>query len=114
MLEQSNMVCGASDAAKDGFFTTYYAINKIIFDYLTVKFDIDIAADVMAMLDKQQEGIPYYDLPNLDIFEPGQNEVVLDQRTDAAVSDLQVVLTHMVSEDNNELFISDQSFAKGQ
>ena len=114
MLEQSTMVCGASEAAKDGFFTTYYAINKIIFDYLTVKFDIDIATDVMALLDKQQEGIPFYDLPNLDIFQPGTNDVVLDQSTDAAISDLEVVLTHMISEDQNELFVSDQSFAKGQ
>ena len=38
LLHQTDTNCGDMPEAKDGYFTTYYAFNKIILDVITVKF----------------------------------------------------------------------------
>ena len=41
-LSQTDTNCGDMPEAKDGYFATYYAFNKIILDVITVKFDIQV------------------------------------------------------------------------
>ena len=40
LLSQTDTNCRDMPEARDGYFTTYYAFNKIILDVITVKFDI--------------------------------------------------------------------------
>ena len=40
LLSQTYITCGDMPEARDGYFTTYYAFNKIILDIITVKFHI--------------------------------------------------------------------------
>ena len=40
LLSQTDTNCGDMPEARDGYFTTCYAFNKIILDVITVKFDI--------------------------------------------------------------------------
>ena len=40
LLSQTDTNCGDMPEARDGYFTTYYAFNKIILDIITVKFNI--------------------------------------------------------------------------
>ena len=40
LLSQTDTNCGDMPEARDSYFTTYYAFNKIILDIITVKFDI--------------------------------------------------------------------------
>ena len=42
LLSQTDTSCGDMPEARDGYFTTYYAFNKIILDIITVKFDIQV------------------------------------------------------------------------
>ena len=42
LLIQTDINCGNMPEARDGYFTTYYAFNKIILDVITVKFDIQV------------------------------------------------------------------------
>ena len=39
LLSQTDTKCGDMPEPRDGYFTTYYAFNKIILDIITVKFD---------------------------------------------------------------------------
>ena len=42
LLSQTDTNCRDIPEARDGYFTTYYAFNKIILDVITVKFDIQV------------------------------------------------------------------------
>ena len=42
LLSQTDTNCGDIPEARDSYFTTYYAFNKIILDVITVKFDIQV------------------------------------------------------------------------
>ena len=42
LLSQTYTNCGDMPEARDGYFTTYYAFNKIILDIITVKFNIQV------------------------------------------------------------------------
>ena len=42
LLSQTDTNCRDMPEARDGYFTTYYAFNKIILDIITVKFDIQV------------------------------------------------------------------------
>ena len=58
--------------AKDGFFTTYYAFNKIVLDMLTEKFNIQVDDDMVTQLALLHSDIPGYDLPVLDFVSPAE------------------------------------------
>ena len=42
LLSQTDTNCGDNPEARDSYFTTYYAFNKIILEVITVKFDIQV------------------------------------------------------------------------
>ena len=42
LLSQTDTNCGDMSEARDGYFITYYAFNKIILDIITVKFSIQV------------------------------------------------------------------------
>ena len=47
LLSQTASNCGDMPEAKDGFFTTYYAFNKIVLDVLMEKFNIQVDDDTI-------------------------------------------------------------------
>ena len=56
--------------AKDGFFTTYYAFNKIALDVLMGKFNIQVDNDTVTQLVSLHSDIPGYDLPAINFVSP--------------------------------------------
>ena len=50
LLSQTASNCGDMPEAKDGFFTTYYALNKITLDMLMEKFNIQVDDDTTTQL----------------------------------------------------------------
>ena len=42
LLSYTNINCGNTPEARDGYFTTYYSFNKIVLDIITKKFDIQV------------------------------------------------------------------------
>ena len=52
--------------ARDGYFTTYYAFNKIILDIITVKFNIQVDDRTITQLTLLHDDIPGYYLLTLE------------------------------------------------
>ena len=89
LLSQTAPNCGDMQEAKDGFFTTYYAFNKIVLDVLTEKFNIQVDDDTITQLALLHCDIPGYDLPALDFVSPP--EEAQENHTH-----LEKVLIHMI------------------
>ena len=70
LLSQTAFNCGDMPEAKDGFFTTYYALIKIVLDVLTEKFNIQVDNATITQSTLLHSGIPGYDLPALDFVSP--------------------------------------------
>ena len=61
LLSQTTSNCGDMPEAKDGFFTTYHAFNKIVLDVLMEKFNIQVYNDTVTQLALLHSNIPGYD-----------------------------------------------------
>ena len=70
LLSQTASNCGDMPEAKDGFFTTYYAFNKIVLDVLMEKFNIQVDDDNVTHPALLNSDIPGYNLPALDFMSP--------------------------------------------
>ena len=70
LLSQIASDCGDMPEAKHGFFTAYYAFNKIVLDVLMEKFNIQIDDDTATQSELLHSDIPGYDLPALDFVSP--------------------------------------------
>ena len=70
LLSQTAFNCGGMPKVKDGFFTTYYAFNRIVLDMLMEKFDIQVDDDTITQLMLLHSDIPGYDLPAIDFVSP--------------------------------------------
>ena len=64
-LSQATSNCGGTPEVKDGFFTTYYAFNRIVLDVLMEKFDIQVDDNTITQLTLLHSDIPDYDLLSL-------------------------------------------------
>ena len=69
-LSQAASNCGGMPEVKDGFFTTYYALNRIVLDVLTEKFAVQIDEDTITQSTLLHSDIPGYDLPAIDFMSP--------------------------------------------
>ena len=56
--------------AKNGFFATYYAFNKIVVDVLMEKFNIQVDNDTVTQLALLHSDILGYDLPAINFVSP--------------------------------------------
>ena len=62
LLSQTDTNCGDMPEARDSYFTTYYAFNKIILDIITVKFDIQVDNKTITQSTLLHDDIPGYNL----------------------------------------------------
>ena len=63
LLSQTDTNCRNMPEARDGYFITYYAFNKIILDVITVKFDIQVDDRTITQSTLLHDDIPRYNLP---------------------------------------------------
>ena len=70
LQSQTASNCGDMPEVKDGFFTTYYAFNRIVLDVLMEKFDIKVDDDTITQLMLLHSDIPGYDLPAINFVSP--------------------------------------------
>ena len=70
LLSQTDTNCGDMPEARGGYFTTYYAFNKIILDITTVKFDIQVDDKTITQSTLLHDDIPGYNLLNLEFMLP--------------------------------------------
>ena len=74
LSSQTDTNCGDMPEARDGYFTTYYAFNKIILDVITVKFDFQVDDRTITQSTLLHDDIPGYNLPTLEFVLSSVND----------------------------------------
>ena len=85
LLSQTDNNCGDMPEDRDGYFTTYFAFNKIILDVITVKFNIQVDDRTITQSTLLHDDIPGYNLLTLEFVLPqvNNNEDILVQMINA-------------------------------
>ena len=99
LLIQTDTNCGDMPEARDGYFTTYYAFNKIILDFITVKFDIQVEDRTITQSTLLHDDIPGYNLLTLEFVLPPVNDnedLILKEENPEIYKHLENVLVHMM------------------
>ena len=95
--------------ARDSYFTTYYAFNKIILDDITVKFDIQIDDKTITQSTLLHDDIPGYNLPTLEFVLSPVNDgedLILKEENPEIYVHLENILVHMIDAQVNAIFKS--------
>ena len=98
LLSQTDTNCRDMPEARDGYFTTYYAFNKIILDVITVKFNIQVDDNTITQSALLHDDIPGYNLPTLELILPSEDDdkdLILEEENPGIYVHLENVLVHM-------------------
>ena len=98
---------------KYGFFTTYYAFNRIVLDVLMEKFDIQVDYDTVTQSTLLHSDIPGYDLPAINFVSPleeAQESHILKEEDSMIYTHLEKVLVHMTDEKDTQIFKSHNDY----
>ena len=109
--------CGDMPEAKDGYFTTYYAFNKIVLDILTEKFHMQVDDNTITQSTLLHNDIPGYDLPALNFVSPSEEpdgNQILEEENPQIYTHLENVLVHMIDEQDAQLFKSGNNYNRNQ
>ena len=103
--------------AKDGFFTTYYAFNKIVLDMLMEKFNIQVNDDTVTQSALLHSDILGYDLPAINFVSPqeeAQENHILEEEDSVIYTQLEKVLVHMIDKQDAQIFKSCDDYARNK
>ena len=114
LLSYTNINCGNTPEARDGYFTTYYSFNKIILDVITEKFDIQVDENTKTQATLLHDDIPGYDLPTIDFVQTSidndEDVSILEEDNLQIYAHLDNVLVHMIDNQQTAIFKSNQDF----
>ena len=103
--------------ARDGYFTTYYAFNKIILDVITVKFNIQVDDRTITQSTLLHDDIPDYNLPTLEFVLPPVNDdedLILKEENPEIYVHLENVLVHMIDAQDIAIFKSQKDYVRNK
>ena len=103
--------------AKDGYFTTYYAFNKIVSDVLKEKYHIQVDDNTFTQLTLPHNNIPAYDLPALDFVSPSEEpdeDQILEEENTQIYTHLENVLMHMNDKQDAQSFKSRNDYIRNK
>ena len=103
--------------ARDGYFTTYYAFNKIILDVVTVKFDIKVDNRTITQATLLHDDIPGYNLPTLEFGLPLVNDdedLILEEENLEIYAHLENILVHMIDAQDIAIFKSQKDYVRNK
>ena len=109
LLSQTDTSCRDMPEARDGYFTTYYAFNKIILDIITVKFDIQVDERTITQSTLLHDDIPGYNLLTLEFVLPPVNDdedLILEEENLEIYAHLENVLVHVINTQDVAIFKS--------
>ena len=109
LLSQATSNCGGMPEAKYGFFTTYYAFNRIVLYVLMEKFNVQVDEDTITQSTLLHSDIPGYDLPAIIFVSPSeeaQESHILKEQDATIYTHLEKVLIHMIDEKDAQIFKS--------
>ena len=98
---------------RDGYFTTYYAFNKIILDIITVKFDIQVDNRTITQSTLLHDDIPGYNLLTLEFVLTPVNDdedLILKEENPEIYMHLENALAHMVNAQDVVIFKSQKDY----
>ena len=118
LLSYTNINCGNVPEARDGYFTTYYAFNKIVLDIITEKFDIQVDENTRNQAALLHADISGYDLPTIDFVQitTDQDEdfSILEEDNSQIYAHLNNILVHTIDNQQTAIFKSNQDFNKNK
>ena len=117
LLSQTDTNCGDMPEVRDGYFTTYYAFNKIILDVITVKFDIQVDDRTITQSTLLHDNIPGYNLPTLEFVLPPVNDdedLILEEENPEIYVHLENVLVHMIDTQDVAILKSQKDYIKNK
>ena len=99
----------------DGHFTSYFAINKIIFDYLQAKKDVQLDSTVVQALSRLLEVKLEYDCMPLNWYvNPDLPDNVINQQKSSVIADLMGVMEHIITKGEEEAYQSEIQYQNAQ
>ena len=117
LLSQTGTNCRDMPEARDGYFTTYYAFNKMILDVITVKFDIQVDDRTITQSTLLHDDIPGYNLPTLEFVLPPVNDdedLILKEDNMEMYTHLENVLVHMIDAQDVAIFKSQKDYVRNK
>ena len=99
----------------DGHFQSYFAINKIIFDYLQAEKDVQLDSTVVQALSRLLDVKPEYDWMPLNWYvNPDLPDNVINQQPSSVIADLMGVIEHIITEGEEEAYQSEIQYRNAQ
>ena len=101
--------------ARDGYFTTYYAFNKIILDVITVKFNIQVDDRTITQSTLLHDDIPGYNLLTLEFVLPPVNnneDLILEEENLEIYMHLENILVHIIDMQDAAIFKSQKDYIR--
>ena len=117
LLSQNDTNCRDMPEARDGYFSTYYAFNKIILDIIIVKFDIQDVDRTITQSTLPCDDIPGYNLPTLEFVLPPVNDnedLILEEENLEIYVHLENVLVHMIDTQHIAIFKSQKDYVRNK
>ena len=117
LLSQTDTNCGDMPEARDGYFTTYYAFNKIVLDVITVKFDIQVDDRTITQSTLLHDDTPGYNLLTLEFVLPPVNDdedLILEEENPEIYMHLENVLVHMIDTQDVAIFKSQKDYVRNK
>ena len=117
LLSQTDTNCGDMPEARNGYFTTYYAFNKIILDVITVKFDVQVKNRTITQSTLLHDDISGYNLPTLEFVLPPINDdedLILKEENPEIYMHLGNVLVHMIDVKDVAIFKSQKDYVRNK
>ena len=117
LLSQTDTNCGDMPEARDGYFTTYYAFNKIILDVITVNFDIQVDDKTITRSTLLHDDIPGYNLPTLEFVLPPVNDdedLIHEEENPEIYAHLENVLVYMTDPQDIAIFKSQKDYVRNK
>ena len=103
------------DLEADGKFKSYFAINKIIFDYLQAERDVQLDSTVVQALGRLLDVKPEYDWTPLNWYvNPDLPGNVINQQSSLVIADLMGVIEHIITEGEEEAYQSEIQYRNAQ
>ena len=118
LLSCTNINCGNTPEARDGYFTTCFSFNKIVLDVITKKFDIQVDENTKTQAILLHNDIPGYDLPTIDFVQTSKDNdedvSILEEDNSQIYAHLNNVLVHMIDNQQVAISKSKQDFNKNK
>ena len=117
LLSQTDTNCRDMPEARDGYFTIYYAFNKIILDIITVKFDIQVDDRTITQSTLLHDDIPGHNLLTLEfvLFPVNDDEdLILKEENPEIYAHLENVLVHMIDAQDVAIFKCQKNYIRNK